>query len=89
MSLDTNHYFVKQISHFLKGVVLVAPAKCQLKLNNKQEQACTGHFAMVPLNLTSALHCLQHSFFEHLFNVYVQLRRLYFSVQCFEINKCN
>ena len=30
---------------------------------------CTGHFVMVPLNLT-CLHCLQHSFFEHLFNLY-------------------
>jgi len=27
------------------------------------------HFAMVPLNLTY-LHCLQHSFFENLFNLY-------------------
>ena len=26
-------------------------------------------FAMVPLNMT-CLHCLQHSFFEHLFNLY-------------------
>jgi len=30
---------------------------------------CTGHFFMVPLYLT-CLHCLQHSFFEHLFNWY-------------------
>jgi len=30
---------------------------------------CTGHFVMVPLNLTY-LHCLQHSVFEHLFNLY-------------------
>jgi len=30
---------------------------------------CTCHFVMVPLNLTY-LHCLQHSFFEHLFNLY-------------------
>ena len=30
---------------------------------------CTGYFVMVPLNLTY-LHCLQHSFFEHLFNLY-------------------
>jgi len=30
---------------------------------------CTGHFGMVPLNLTY-LHCLQHSLFEHLFNLY-------------------
>jgi len=29
---------------------------------------CTRHFFMVPLNLTY-LHCLQHSFFEHLFNL--------------------
>ena len=28
---------------------------------------CTGSF--VPLNLTYQ-HCLQHSFFEHLFNLY-------------------
>ena len=30
---------------------------------------CTGHFVMVPLNLTN-LHCLQHSLFEHLFKLY-------------------
>ena len=30
---------------------------------------CTGHFVMVPLNMTY-LHCLQHSFFEYLFNSY-------------------
>ena len=30
---------------------------------------CTGHFVMVPLNMTY-LHCLQHSLFEHLFNLY-------------------
>jgi len=30
---------------------------------------CTGHFVMGLLNLT-CLHCLQHSFFEHLFNLY-------------------
>ena len=29
---------------------------------------CTGHFVMVPLKLTY-LHCLQHIFFEHLFNL--------------------
>jgi len=29
----------------------------------------SGHFFMVPLNLTY-LHCLQHSFFEHLFLLY-------------------
>jgi len=28
---------------------------------------CTGLFVMVPLNMT-CLHCLQHSFFEHLVN---------------------
>jgi len=31
---------------------------------------CTGHFNMVPLNLT-CVHCLQHSFFEHLFILYL------------------
>ena len=30
---------------------------------------CTGHFVMVPLNMTN-LHCLQHSLLEHLFNLY-------------------
>jgi len=30
---------------------------------------CKGHFVTVPLNLTY-LHCLQHSLFEHLFNLY-------------------
>ena len=30
---------------------------------------CTGHFVMVPLNMTY-LHCLQHSLFEPLFNLY-------------------
>jgi len=29
------------------------------------------HFVMVPLNMTY-LHCLQHSLFEHLFNLYCQ-----------------
>jgi len=33
---------------------------------------CTGHFAMVPTNLTCP-HCLQHFFFEHLFHLYVQM----------------
>ena len=27
---------------------------------------CTGHFDMVPLNVT-CLQCLKHSFFEHFF----------------------
>ena len=33
---------------------------------------CTGHFVMVPLNMTY-LHCLQHSLFEHLFNLYYDI----------------
>ena len=33
---------------------------------------CTGHFVMVRLNLTY-LQCLQHSFFEHLFNLYYHM----------------
>ena len=36
---------------------------------------CTGHFVMVPLNLTY-LHCLQQSFFEHLFNLYLLKRHI-------------
>ena len=31
---------------------------------------CRDHFVMVLLNLNSYLHCLQQSFFEHLFNLY-------------------
>jgi len=30
---------------------------------------CTGHIVMVPLNF-NCLHCLQHFFFEHLFDLY-------------------
>jgi len=30
---------------------------------------CTGHFVIIPLNM-ACLHCLQHCFFEHLFNLY-------------------
>ena len=33
---------------------------------------CTGHFVMVPLNMTY-LHCLQHSLFEYLFNLYCHI----------------
>ena len=32
---------------------------------------CTGHFVMLPLNLTY-LHCLQRSLFEHLFNLFYE-----------------
>jgi len=34
---------------------------------------CTGHFFMVPLNMTY-LHCLQHSLFEHLLHLYYSLK---------------
>ena len=40
---------------------------------------CTGHFVMVPLNLTY-LHCIQHSVFEQNFNLYysfIELHRAY------------
>ena len=33
---------------------------------------CTGHFVMVPINLTCP-HCLQHSFFEHLLHLYMHI----------------
>jgi len=36
---------------------------------------CTGHFVMVPLHLT-CLHCLQHSFFKYLFNLYYKYNRV-------------
>ena len=32
---------------------------------------CSGRFVMMPINLTY-LHCLQHSLFEHLFNLYIR-----------------
>jgi len=44
---------------------------------------CTGRFVMVPLNLT-CLHCLQHSFFEHHFNLYFILT----PYQCKNIIAC-
>ena len=49
---------------------------------------CTGHFVMVPLNLTY-LHCLQHFLFEHLFNLYFIISLAnYESVMCFrKINR--
>jgi len=31
--------------------------------------SCTGHFVMVPINLTCP-HCLHHLFFEHFFNLH-------------------
>jgi len=36
---------------------------------------CTGHFVRVPLNL-NCLDCLQHFFFEHLFNLYWTLEEI-------------
>jgi len=45
---------------------------------------CTGHFVMVPLNLT-CLHCLQHSFFAYLFNLYY----VYFSLGLPDPNCCD
>jgi len=38
---------------------------------------CTGHFVMVQLKMTY-LHCLQHSLFKHLFNLY--LKHIYIPV---------
>jgi len=40
---------------------------------------CTGHFVMVPLNMT-CLHCLQHSLFVHLFNLYYKTFLLYIQI---------
>ena len=47
---------------FRHGVVRVFVSFCVLVF-------CTGHFVMALLNLTNLL-CLQHSFFEQLFNLY-------------------
>ena len=51
---------------------------------------CTCHFVMVPLNMTY-LHCLQHSLFEHLFNLYYTLIRLHLGGQsnkhCFWVDR--
>jgi len=38
-------------------------------------QFFTGHFVMVPLSMTYLhVHCLQHSLFEHFFNLYLTLK---------------
>jgi len=37
---------------------------------------CTGHFVMVPINLTCP-HCLQHFFSEHLFHLYWHIYIVY------------
>ena len=51
-------------SFFLKvGFVLVFTCLCVVCF-------CTGLFIIVPLILT-CLHCLQHSYLEHLFNLYI------------------
>ena len=46
---------------------------CSENPNTNETLPCvsfyTGYFVMVPLNMTY-LHCLQHSLFEHLFNLY-------------------
>ena len=42
-----------------------------------------GPFWLVPLNLI-CLHCLQHVFFEHLFNSYSDRRELVFTCVCKE-----
>ena len=47
---------------------------------------CTSHVVMVPLNLT-CLHCFQHSFFEHSFNLYLDSwleRRCFFLLKSIE-----
>jgi len=44
---------------------------------------CTGHVVMVSLNLTY-LHCLQHSLFEHIFNLYY-LHSICVNDTCFNI----
>ena len=38
---------------------------------------CTGHFVMVPINLTCP-HCLQHFFFEHLLHLYFHCNMRYY-----------
>jgi len=44
---------------------------------------CTGHFVMVPLNMTY-LHLLQHSLFEHLFNLYCNVITCFLQKTLFE-----
>jgi len=62
---NTLYYIEGAFSKFQlpHGVVRVFVSFCVLVF-------CTGHFVMVPLNLTY-LHCLQHFSFEHLFNLYL------------------
>jgi len=46
---------------------------------------CTGHFVMVPLNLTN-LHCLQHYLSEHLFNLYLISQMMSVKITIHSIN---
>ena len=46
---------------------------------------CTGHFVMVPLGMTY-LHCLQHSLFEHLFNLYLKTTVVLYRIQTHLVN---
>jgi len=44
---------------------------CKVAMDAVERNGYEGrHFVMVPLNMTY-LHCLQHSLFEHLFNLYM------------------
>ena len=52
MSLNTKDYFVKQISHMSKGVVLVASVYCQLNIqwNIKVQDVNLGNLTKSKIN---------------------------------------
>ena len=66
---------IKRKQKKIRKIQKYSLSKCLLRHDNVSfcvvpcVSFCTGHFVMVPLNITN-LHCLQHSLFEHLFNLY-------------------
>ena len=56
-------YMLQRIKHYCSLTNM-------LRLKDFMYEYIPMHFVMVPLNLTY-LYCLQHSFFEHLFNLYI------------------
>ena len=55
--------------HMVASFTIFLLRKYEIEWKKGFASFCTGHFVMVPLNMTY-LHCLQHSLFEHLFNLY-------------------
>ena len=67
--LVNNHIFVTQNLFVWVNFVWHRFKTCILRVLLCTVCFCTGHFVMVPINLTCP-HCLQHFFFVHLFHLY-------------------